>query len=298
MSDTIDSEPEGRRAAAHGTAGALLKAAREARGLAVESVARELHWPLETVAALERDDYAKLPPAAFVRGYIRSYARLLELPEQEPIAAYDRAAGAAKAPELYPSVSSPGEGKPLSWRGPAGLIVAGLLGIWVYQQWMSFEIPVPLQGPAELAGQGTAQVESPTETAEAGTAAELPASTPLPLPSTPPVPAPAAVPEEPSHVPDPAASLPAAEPAPVGVDTLVLNFAGESWAGVIDADGKKLLFQTMAKGQVASVQGKAPFKITLGRPADTRIEYNGQLYDHGYTSNRSSVRFTVPKAAR
>lgn len=59
--------------------GAVLRAAREAAGMTVLDVSRQLNLGQATVEALEAGDMDALPPAAFVRGYLRSYGKLLEL---------------------------------------------------------------------------------------------------------------------------------------------------------------------------------------------------------------------------
>lgn len=59
--------------------GAKLVAGRIAMGWSVEYVASQLRLAPRQILALESDDYAHLPEAAIVRGFIRSYAKLLKL---------------------------------------------------------------------------------------------------------------------------------------------------------------------------------------------------------------------------
>ncbi|HDZ09554.1 RodZ domain-containing protein [Pseudohongiella sp.] len=61
------------------TPGSLLLAQREALELSLQHVADELNLTMHYVRALESDSYDKLPGDVFVKGYIRSYARLLGL---------------------------------------------------------------------------------------------------------------------------------------------------------------------------------------------------------------------------
>ncbi|WP_198321539.1 MULTISPECIES: RodZ domain-containing protein [Methylococcus] len=289
MGDTLDNDPADRPG--EDGAGYRLRAAREARKLGLDKVARELHLSVGTVGALERDDYSGLPPPTFVRGYLRSYARLLDLPEQEIVDAYNRVAGEGPAPEPEPVVHAQSEVRPVAWFGPLALVLVGIAGIWGYQYWHSSQTSGPAPSPAGLA--------KPVPAEPAGTGATVADREEAPSPSgmPPPASSPAAVEAlvVPVVAPSPSAQ-PSPEPLPPEVDTLTLSFSGESWASVIDAEGKRLLFQTLAKGQVRTVQGKAPFRVTLGRPADTRLDYNGKAYDHGYTSNRVSVRFSVPRS--
>lgn len=59
--------------------GQTLREAREQLGLSVNDVANRIKFAPRQVESLEADDYVQLPEAAFVRGFVRSYARLLEL---------------------------------------------------------------------------------------------------------------------------------------------------------------------------------------------------------------------------
>jgi len=71
--------------------GARLRNAREARGLSLEQVARSLRIPSERLAEIERDRHENIGAAVYVRGYLRSYARLVGLPEVVVTAALEHA---------------------------------------------------------------------------------------------------------------------------------------------------------------------------------------------------------------
>ena len=79
----------------HGTMsiGERLSAARKARMLTAESVADELKLDVNMIAALEQDDKTVLPAAIFVQGYLRRYARLVGLPEDELVKDYADSTG-------------------------------------------------------------------------------------------------------------------------------------------------------------------------------------------------------------
>ena len=82
--------------------GARLRAAREARGLDQDELARALNLSRRVVQALEDDDEKQLPAATFVRGYIRSWARLTEEPAEPLLAAYEARAG-RPGPTIQPT---------------------------------------------------------------------------------------------------------------------------------------------------------------------------------------------------
>jgi cytoskeleton protein RodZ len=63
--------------------GQVLAERREEWGLTVQDVASNLNLGAETIEALEADNYERLPGSTFVKGYIRSYARLLKLDAED-----------------------------------------------------------------------------------------------------------------------------------------------------------------------------------------------------------------------
>lgn len=60
-----------------GGLGGRLRLRRESLGLSLEEAARRLKLPVHVLDAIERDDWSALGAAVYVRGHLRSYARLL-----------------------------------------------------------------------------------------------------------------------------------------------------------------------------------------------------------------------------
>lgn len=106
----------------NGSIGARLVAARNRRQLTQESVARQLRLDIAVINALENDDTRVLPAPIFVQGYLRSYARLLGLPEDELVKDYTVHSG-----ELPPlTVNRVGAGKP-SLRLPSMRLIRNVI---------------------------------------------------------------------------------------------------------------------------------------------------------------------------
>ncbi|MBC3870234.1 helix-turn-helix domain-containing protein [Undibacterium oligocarboniphilum] len=68
------------------TAGAQLAAARVQAGMSVEQVAEHLKLSVRQIAALENNEFERLPKLVIVRGFVRSYAKLLKLDPSSVIA--------------------------------------------------------------------------------------------------------------------------------------------------------------------------------------------------------------------
>lgn len=64
------------------SAGELLASARKKKSMKLEAVADRLKLSVSTIQALESGDMQNLPPRSFVQGYIRAYAKLVELDVQ------------------------------------------------------------------------------------------------------------------------------------------------------------------------------------------------------------------------
>lgn len=72
------------------TPGKILRAARELRGYQQSDVAKRLCLSVQTIMDLENDDFARFTAEVYLRGHMRSYARLVDADAEELFKAYDR----------------------------------------------------------------------------------------------------------------------------------------------------------------------------------------------------------------
>lgn len=138
-----------------------LGAARERAGVSLEEMAATLHLPADQVRALEGDDYSRLPPPAYVRGYLRAYAREVGMDADQVVADYDAVCGEVEDPEL---VIHPGVPDPVTGRGPVlalllvlAVAVAGALAWWLQQ---SANFPLAVNGDDITEPAGAAEAET------------------------------------------------------------------------------------------------------------------------------------------
>lgn len=131
--------------------GAILREARVAMEISPREVAEALNLPVQTIESIEANDYERLPAAVFTRGYIRAYARLLEL-EPDPIVARYPAADE----EAEPTAVAPERGFQQLIRnhprrvlgGVAALLVLLLIGLVVWLRPTADEASPPAGGAA------------------------------------------------------------------------------------------------------------------------------------------------------
>jgi cytoskeletal protein RodZ len=70
------------------TVGQYLRDLREQRKMSVEEVSRATRVPVSSVERIETDRFDELPGEVFVRGFLKSYARALNVPSDEVLARY------------------------------------------------------------------------------------------------------------------------------------------------------------------------------------------------------------------
>lgn len=115
--------------------GSQLCKAREQQQLTQDSVASRLNLSIATIEALEVDAADKLPPPSFTRGYLRAYAKLLDIDADNLITTYNQSGPVE--PELMsinPMANEARRHPPaIGWATLViALILMALLGAWWY----------------------------------------------------------------------------------------------------------------------------------------------------------------------
>lgn len=257
--------------------GARLHWERERAGLTVADVAARLRLHPNQVRALEQETLTALPEAAYVRGFVRSYARILNV---EPGALLDDLAS-----KIAPSSSSVVDGltqqrdySPVRAASreqtSRRLVVAGAVLLLIVLGVLGW------YATRESAPRSTAGAVVPAAPA-------VQASPPAPPPVTEPATAtPATVP---AGAPESAAQLEPIPPPPL----LKLRFGGASWAEVKDAEGKVLHSQHNTAGTEFVIEGTPPFYVVIGDATKTSVEVRGEAYDLSPYSRQNVARFTI-----
>ncbi|WP_025732277.1 RodZ domain-containing protein [Carnimonas nigrificans] len=80
------------------TAGEMLRSARERKGWGLERAAAQLNLRPSLVNGLETEEYDQLRIPAYRRGYLRAYARLLEISPEAVLKAHDATHGTGEEP--------------------------------------------------------------------------------------------------------------------------------------------------------------------------------------------------------
>jgi hypothetical protein len=91
-----------------GTLGEYLRNARESNNIDIRDAAQQTRISINYLKALESEDFAKLPGEVFVRGFLKSYGRFLNLNETDLLKRY----GELKS--ISPSAAAPSPAAPAS----------------------------------------------------------------------------------------------------------------------------------------------------------------------------------------
>lgn len=264
------------------SAGAALRAARARMGLSVADVAHRLKFAPRQVEALEADDFARLPEIAFVRGFVRNYARLLQLDPAPLLAALPGVPAppplAARAQERtpFPTVSTPRKPN-LARLIAAALLVALAAGFFI---WSHGDKPSAPKAEQEKIAPAPAQPPTPVAPSTAPLMAAPPQAAAHPAPPAPQI----AVPATQSGV---------AAAAPKRHAAIQMEFDAESWVEVTDRDGRVLLSKVFPRGSEQSLNGKAPFSLVFGLGSAVRLTYKGKAVDLAPHTKSGVARLTL-----
>ena len=270
--------------------GSRLARQRQSAGLSVSDISSTLRLHPNQVRAIEEEDLARLPAVAYVRGFIRSYARMLNIdaeplltdlnaklaPAQESIvdsmAAEYSAARAAGRERMFPQ-----------WAIGIAVLILVALGVIGWQATVAPVAPPAapeiVAAPAAVPSLAAAPVAAPDTPAPAG-ASESAAS----ASAVEPVPAPAELAE-----PTVASSVTASGAAP----TVLLRFTGASWTEVTDRGGKILLSQLSSAGAEHALDGELPLTVVIGDANFASVEVRGAAFNLQPFTRNNVARFMV-----
>ena len=277
--------------------GKRFSTARGALNLSREEVAKELRLGVEIISALEDEDHDKLAAPIYVTGYIRNYARLLKIPVEPLLAAYNKVQ--VDSPTIVANAipkPSPSYSRLLIKVASLLIVLVLVAGIVSWFQSQNFEPSTWFSSPTEpesaeplVVLPELAEPDEIPALVEQNEEVSEPDSTVITEPESAQIDEIVAAPE-----PQPVLVKPAAE---ASNSEIVINLTSESWADIQDSTGKRLIYGLLRTGKEYRLTGKVPFKVFLGNAKGVRIEYNGQLIDIEQHIRGNLARFEVGAAS-
>jgi cytoskeleton protein RodZ len=285
--------------------GAVLADARKAKNKTVDDASEYLKIPAPVITAIENSDVSALPPPTFSQGYIRAYARYLNIEEQKVLEMYNLAMPHELATELKSRSKLPAEANsqsPLVKTITIALIIAGITAV-IYGSFDYYQKKADvmesqlesrqqsftgssLNSPASQSGSLRLPIKQSTEPAEDGalvvddTADSSPGAEDEESLSETPV-----IAEE---------SDSSAETAKKPDDVVEIFAENGAWLEVYDASEKRLFYNMLNKGKSKTLTGQSPFRIALGNAGSTKITINDVKLDmRGFIRSNNTASFMV-----
>ena len=246
--------------------GRYFQECRMQRGMSLEEVSARTRIRLQTLQALERDDYPSLPVEVTVKGFVRAYARCLGLDEQDVSARYQRIAAAyfrsAQPADPISRVKDTAAPEPV-WKRHltlAGLTIAALAVA------VSGMIALMPSAPPDEPN----AISAPGRVAPPSAPPELPAPARIPEPiqtiaSVPAIPPP----------PKPQVSPPARPAASGTAQELSIAASEPSWLQVT-IDGGQPKEAILQPGERITWAAEREFRLTVGNAGGVSVALNGE----------------------
>lgn len=239
--------------------GRRLREARESAGMTTADVGQKLRMPARVVASLEAEDWARLGAPVFVRGQLRSYARLLGLPVDEVV----------RMPELAPVVASELSPRTYTPRMQRFAEQAARRAVYIV---LTAAILVPVwlatRPQAGMDPARSASLDAP------------PASSARPA-------------AEASRGPATLRASIAPIPARTARPALALEFDGDSWVEIVGPDGRVVESGLLKAGDRRSFAAGEVSRMKLGNAAAVRVLNDGREQDLAPYVRASVARFAV-----
>ncbi|WP_045761844.1 RodZ domain-containing protein [Xanthomonas albilineans] len=262
--------------------GQQLRDAREAAGLSIDDVGSTLRMPMHVIQTLESEQWERLGAPVFVRGQLRSYARLLGV-DLEPLLQ-----AAQIAPVQPVDLISHTHTRPLrrifesATRRMVYVVITAGLAIPV---WYATHSHFAEDGP------NTASLDVvPSEPI----ATQTPGLSPVARERS----APAAGAETISHsAPSAAPYIASLTPLPHEQETpkggLTLSFQGDSWMQVSAPDGRLVEKAMLKSGETRSYAPGQVGRVVLGNASVVQVQQSGSTVDLTPYRRANVARFAV-----
>ena len=262
--------------------GALLKAKRTEKNIAIGEVAERLKFSAKQIESLESGDYKGLPEPIFVKGFIKTYARFLGLDIDQITVLLN---------EAFPSQVTAVASTPPGAESQNGLNFQDQKKSKSFPKWLPLlVVAAAVVGAVYLwqskSSEQTRQQEK--STLEVGDVAQPQLATDN-------------VQVVSMNASATSASAPVNASAPMTASAVVnggiqIKVRYRSNLIVTDADGTPLHSGIVASNSSHDFKGKAPYQVRIGYATGSEISFNGQAIDiKNHFVDGKTVALTVPQ---
>ena len=312
--------------------GYILKEAREVLGLSQQDVADKLNFRKKLVENIEAEFFDLNLPAAFNRGYLKNYAKLVNISQEDILKSYDKLGMAqrqcAEMQSFSKGTEKQAEHNRLMWITYfilAVLVTATV--VWWLQTPSTQPEPMALESaesmdstsnakqPTDLSDEITQRdsyAEQSDESKDVNESAVNGLNTEVNLANA--ITASVQANKENSaerdllEVDKISSTLGSSlsseasnsqqnvkENERVTTEAnIVFTFSGDCWVNISDATGERIAWGVKKSGYIMRISGQAPFSITLGRPELVKIDYNDVSIDMAAFNAGNIAKFSLP----
>jgi len=273
--------------------GNMLREARLALSLSQQHIASRLNFKLSLVNAIEEDQLDPKMPVTFYRGYLVNYAKLVSVDAEDVLASYE-ALGVASIQRsemlsFSKETSKQAEHSRVMWI--SYLIAAIFIGLtilwWTQQSDQQTEATNnPLNRKIVDSSQSSNKVVDIDEI-------ELNNNLPVTLSKD----ASSATKNQDDNLLLTQQNEAKVQQPVVKVNLLskaVFTFKGDCWVNIYDGTNKRIAWGVKKSGYVMTIEGQAPFQVTVGKPELTSIIFNGETIDLSNYNNGNIAKFELP----
>ncbi len=242
----------------------VLATARLNQEKTLDEVSSALNLPLHAIKALEAGEFEKLHGEAFVTGYMRSYARLLALPDDQIetlIESYLKQVRPKQSLENYTQPEMLSNHLTALFQHKQYKTAYGLIAVGVLFAFLGF-ITVEKTPTVAIVDNDTLQLQTAAGLTVISSLQDLPAENPT-LGLLPEI-----------KVSD---NKQLKQRLELGLTSnLSFRFKADCWVEILDGNDE-IIFSALQKAeQDLELSGKPPFRITLGYAPGVELSYNGQ----------------------
>lgn len=286
------------------SAGKLLVEARQKLGIELADLAEQIRVPLSVLEAIEIDRVPKDLPETFIRGYIRSYAKKVNIDEALVLPPIETTGAVESTPKQMQSFSRRNKRKALekrlvyfTWFMAISLLIA-VVTWWLQDNEKSNFAPVvetqtdaslsesvdhesntPIQHAIEVKKQPV--ITSNSNTAESieseqSNLTSVQGETTIPLTAA-----------QKAIVAD------NGEPDEDGFLKIEMKFESECWVELYDVFGERVAVGNKPAGYLMTVNAQGPLNVILGNPVGVSIWVNGKEFDTSELPSNRVARFEL-----
>jgi len=275
--------------------GRLLADARKKQSKTVEEIADELNLSVSQIKTIELDQNEGLPEPTYVRGYIRSYAKLLGLDAEKVLESYlnPNWQKTSSLDDMPKGIGNADEGGGSSFLSPAKLIFFLFVILIAAFLWFSGILSSFIGSEQPLSDDKPTQVSLQAQTAQSSDEPVIEQVTSIVEPVT------NVTVEEPEEQPLVEVETVVADEAvpvkPTSENSLTLTFTQTCWVDIRDSKDKRLAFKNYSAGEDLSVSNDGRLHVFLGNAEGVTATYNGKPFDLTSYTEGVYAKFSLGK---